>query len=288
VGFWKSTGFANQINKSDLETVIMRLYKSFPADVSSIYNATQQQTRPLKKRMEDNSTAEDTILTDVRSCGILVNDQTRIDYLKFAHKSFLEYLVSFYFVECIVQDKSDYHLMANSVSAALEDSINSFIHSQETIAFTSEILIQKLDLSDELDKKVICKNLFKLLYPVNTLKSTPWLAGIFELFFLSRLSLLLFPICLVLLEFGIIQYKFISSIKIFGLTILLLITFISFNYLLLNKYIRRRANIWLKCCEQLNINQDIIFTVIPKAYFNFIKDDRKVPFILRRVKHFDR
>lgn len=75
--------------------------------------------------------------------------------------------------------------MMNAITKALDLQLSSFAHSQETISFTSEILTFKLKLNKKANPKNICKELFKILYPVPVLRSRPYLAALFDLYFTS-------------------------------------------------------------------------------------------------------
>ena len=277
VGMLEKTGFTNQINKNDLESIILKLYRSFPENFYANDNAIQPKRKQLKERMIDNKQAEDTILTDVRSCGILVNELTRKDYFKFAHKSFLEYQVSLFFVELILKVRDNNNILMNSISYSLEISTPNFIQSKETISFISDILISKLNLSIDEDKHKLCKRLFSILYPYKFLNKYPRLAALIEIystsktvfFFVVGLNLALSLLCIFMLKiFGRNLFFSISSTLISLVSLLYIsITFLNSN----KKNGYKRALIWLQCCEQLNIDENVISKIVPVKFILFLR-----------------
>jgi hypothetical protein len=270
-----TTGFSNQINKSNLENIILKLYKNFPIEITASENALQPQRKHLKDRMIDNSLAEETILTDVRSCGILVNDLTRKDYFKFAHKSFLEYQVSLYFVESLLQDKGTYNIMMNAITSALEINVSRFKHSQETISFTSEILISKLHLNKSDDSHKLCKKLFGILYPNKFLGKHPYLTAFSEMHlpssFVSYSLLGALTSSALLTLFHRITIKSSTLMMLFPIFVFFCFAFIFARISSVNN---KRTIIWLKCCKQLNISDDILTKVVPKRYVLFLKGEK--------------
>lgn len=104
VGMVQECKYTNQISEDKLKVLVKRLLEKFPDKLSEDNN--DPITKKLKKRC-DRRYNEDDILLDVRTCGVLVRDTMTIDTFKFAHKSFLELLVSKYFVTYLFHD--DYH-----------------------------------------------------------------------------------------------------------------------------------------------------------------------------------
>lgn len=280
VGMLWTTGFSNQINKNDLENLILKLYKNFPDEISASESAMQPKRKSLKERMIDNIQAEETVLTDVRSCGILVNELTRKGYFKFAHKSFLEYQTSFYFVESILQDKEDYNIMMNAITKALDITVSGFKHSQETISFTSEILISKLNLNKSDDPHKVCKRLFTILYPYKMLGKHPFAAALFDMYLPS--ILLFYPMTALILMYSFRSlfgkgYDYLintPSFMIFTLTFMLASLFSTVYRRRIYRNNVKRTSIWLQCCHQLNISEKTISTVVPKRYISFVEGDR--------------
>lgn len=275
VGMFWQTESSNQLSKSDLENIILKLYKNFPNEITTTESALQKKRKSLKDRMIDNNQAEETVLTDVRSCGILVNDLTRKDYFKFAHKSFLEYQASLYFVESILQDKGDYNLIMNAITNSLDISFSLFKHSQETISFTSEILISKLDLSKSDDPQKVCRRLFSIIYPNKILGKNPFWAAVFDMYISTTIYLYFLIIPLAAYIFIFIVDKPHNLSRIPGLISIIIssimVTFIVSIYSkVISKNNEKRTSIWLQCCEQLNISESVIVKVVPPRYISYL------------------
>lgn len=279
VGMFWQTELSNQLNKNELENIILKLYKNFPTEITATESAIQPKRKALKERMIDNNQAEETILTDVRSCGILVNDLTRKDYFKFAHKSFLEYQASLYFVESVLQDKGYYNIMMNAITSSLDITVSGFKHSQETISFTSEILISKLDLTKSDDPHKVCKRLFSILYPNKLLGRHPFLAALFDMYIPKTPFTYSFFMSIVIFTFIFILGK---EEVLFGmsfflpifLALLSLILFSRLNNRIILRHTSRRTLIWLQCCEQLNIHEYEIEKVVPKKYISYLSREK--------------
>lgn len=291
VGMFWQTEFSNQLNKNDLENIILKLYKNFPSEITATENAIQPKRKTLKERMIDNNQAEETVLTDVRSCGILVNDLTRKDYFKFAHKSFLEYQASLYFVESVLQDKGDYNIMMNAITSSLDITVSGFKHSQETISFTSEILISKLDLTKSDDPHKVCRRLFSILYPNKLLGKHPFLAALFDMYLPTKLFTYSFLVTTFLFTYKFILgkqedfFKMPFLVSIF-MALSMIMLFSTFYSRLKFRHTGRRTLIWLQCCEQLNISEKEIEKVVPKKYISYLSGEKsKDPFqmLMRRM-----
>ncbi|WP_461789685.1 NACHT domain-containing protein [Pedobacter sp.] len=271
VAMVERTGYTNQINKIDLNHIILELYKHIPDEVSTITSVHENRRNPLRSRLLDNR-AEETIMTDIRSCGIIVNDITRRDYFKFAHKSFLEYQASLYYAESLLQDRQLGNLIMNAISKSLNVSINTFSHSEETRAFTSEILIDKLNI-DELDNgENAAKKLYAILYPIKILKSTPKLAALSEIV-LGSFIMALIIICLTVYSSYFMQFEVKEKrnqiIQILWTSSL----FLPMVWALVNVKIRRAnklLKIWFQACCQLKISRKTLRCLIPNNYYRYL------------------
>jgi hypothetical protein len=88
-------GLPNQISRNDFEKAVRALYAVIPDSVSSgsVGLPTAPQ-KPLRLRLMGDEDAVMNVGNDVRSSGILVVDPSKSGALKFAHKSFMEFLVA--------------------------------------------------------------------------------------------------------------------------------------------------------------------------------------------------
>ena len=107
--------YSNQINKNDLESLIRKLYYGIPDEIS----IDDVKNQPLKERLKDNSHIIETVFNDVRTSGILVKDFSSNDSFKFAHKSFLEFLFSLFFVHKVLQKDEHYLIISNAINNSL-------------------------------------------------------------------------------------------------------------------------------------------------------------------------
>ena len=102
IGMTMMNKYTNQISEGQLKGLVKKLIDNFPDKISE--NNIESYDRKLKRRYNSKYN-EDDILLDIRTCGVLVRDTMTIDTFKFAHKSFLELLVSKYYVIYLFQDK---------------------------------------------------------------------------------------------------------------------------------------------------------------------------------------
>jgi hypothetical protein len=82
----------NQITGEELTRLIDKLISAIPESVSTEPSITAgEEQRPLSQRLKEPEDYED-VKTDVRTCGLLVDDPAASNTFKFGHKSFMEYL----------------------------------------------------------------------------------------------------------------------------------------------------------------------------------------------------
>jgi hypothetical protein len=82
----------NQITSEALVSLIDKLIEVIPDSVSADTPAILgEESRPLSARLNEPLDYED-VRTDVRTCGLLVDDPVTPNTFKFGHKSFMEYL----------------------------------------------------------------------------------------------------------------------------------------------------------------------------------------------------
>jgi hypothetical protein len=111
-------GLPNQISSEELRRVVAEFYAVIPEAVSSKASpALRETTVALRARMQGVEDDIESIVTDVRGCGLLVTDLAKPGFLRFAHKSFMEYL----FAEVVALEYADRHsdLADASIEAGL-------------------------------------------------------------------------------------------------------------------------------------------------------------------------
>ncbi|WP_343706687.1 hypothetical protein [Flavobacterium sp.] len=275
VGMLNINGYTNQISTNDLEAIFMKLYKNFPEDLVQSDSAILPRRAGFRERFSDNVHAEESILTDVRSSGILVNDLTRKDFFKFAHKSFFEYQISFYFVESLLQEKTENNIIVNAISRALDSGINNFNQSQETQSFIAELLTSRISLENRNDHKKLCTDLFTVICPNKLFKKHPKILSYYELYsipiFMGIISFVI-SLIFVLDGFSLIHKVILASFIGIFITI-----FMKFSENLagiaLNFGHKKRMIIWLKSCQHLGINDETINQVVLPKYVKELKKD---------------
>ena len=85
----------NQISNSDLRACISMLLDVIPETILKDVDAMSAQSlKPLKSRIGEDEVMLENLQTDIRTYGLLVNDLSKNGTMRFAHKSFMEFLVA--------------------------------------------------------------------------------------------------------------------------------------------------------------------------------------------------
>jgi hypothetical protein len=157
----------NQITNADLRAAIERLYNSYPDGINILNQVVLETERPpLKRRITDREVAMETIVTDVRTHGILVNDVGQRDAFRFAHKSFYELLAAKVHAHSLLKIDP---LFYDTISAAMDGDIRHAERRPETLKFFSEILathVKPAHSPDDLESR-----LYDLLFGLNGKRS---------------------------------------------------------------------------------------------------------------------
>ena len=128
----------NQITGQDLNDAINSLIENIPDAVSYLTPAITGESRiPLRTRLMASEHGLEHVQTDVRTCGLLVDDPSAPGAFRFGHKSFMEYL----FAEVVGDHISDTKLPD---TAAILTACGATAADVETlpasVSFLSEIL----------------------------------------------------------------------------------------------------------------------------------------------------
>ncbi len=181
-GMMLDNGYTNQVKHRDLQKMVEQLWANYPPKLPPYTDAMQGHRALdfLPERMKDNQNALETILKDVRAGGILVQDLSGRDVFKFAHKSYLEYLVSRFFSGFTLQNEHDRPLlmMVNAISKTFRFNDAKLKGSPDVEQFTAELIaaqIEKKDAQGNIlpvngNEKLYERELYKMLI----LKSYPW------------------------------------------------------------------------------------------------------------------
>lgn len=174
-GMMLENGYTNQIKHRDLQKMVERLWANYPPKLPPYTDAMQGHRALdfLPERMKDNQNALETILKDVRAGGILVQDLSGRDLFKFAHKSYLEYLVSAFFSGFTLQSEDNRSLlmMVNAIAKTYRFTDAKLKGSPDVEQFTAELIAAQMEKKDSQgnvlpvlgNEKLYEQELFKML-----------------------------------------------------------------------------------------------------------------------------
>lgn len=163
------SGYTNQIKDEKLKHIINKLWAIFPATLAPYEDMTRAQAnkqKNLKERLKTNLHAVDAIIKDVRSAGILVQDLSGRDLFRFAHKSYMEYLISAFYSSFLLQPTYDKNtlLKVNWIAKALNFTPNKMEYSPDITRFMAELISAKVERKDNYGKPIEAKKLEKLVF----------------------------------------------------------------------------------------------------------------------------
>lgn len=105
--YMASKSLPNQIGGVQLNEAIEALVVAMPEHVSMQATAIAGEVRrPLQDRIDESEHGLEHVQTDVRTCGLLVDDPAAPGTFRFGHKSFMEYLVSEVIAERIMNPET--------------------------------------------------------------------------------------------------------------------------------------------------------------------------------------
>jgi hypothetical protein len=129
---------------------------------------------PLSERVAGNEDAIEHVKTDVRTCALLVEDPTRSNAFRFAHKSFMEYLVASVGVGLILKS-GQLDGDAGIVRRAELRRVHCLGHA-ETLEFMAELLVNRMyAASSESGSEVNARAVARVVFGKSILVSKVWL-----------------------------------------------------------------------------------------------------------------
>ncbi len=135
--------FPNQIESQEFADIVTQLMDSIPEAVSRGGSVrVDEPLDPLSSRLVGLDDPVESVMADVAACGILVSDLSRPNSLKFAHKSFMEFLAADVVAERVhggVRDETAEILRITGISPAHIASLT------ESAAFLADLLTQEQD-----------------------------------------------------------------------------------------------------------------------------------------------
>ena len=309
--YMAANGLQNQVTREQFDIAIANLYRVIPkpeelSAQASVLSEAQESSphedgaQPLAVRLRDREDPLEAVKTDVRTYGILVQDFSRTGALRFAHKSFFEYLFANYVAQRLTgRDK----VISSAILAATEATPEKIIDMPESLSFAGELIGQSNNTSVNLSKKSeILKNLFNTIvigessrmlryfnysiFIFRTLKQNP---NVFIRMLPMALTVflpasfiwwtILFPV------FSKINYRFtlINSIENLNIVILVFAVstacfslYICMEMLPRSHLIERRIVLWFMISVSLGIRQKDMQSI----YGNFIT--KGLPRLVRR------
>lgn len=128
----------NQISASQLSLAIEQLLSAAPDSITSESAAIAESRVPLRRRIEGTEYGVDHVKTDVRACGLLVDDPASPGTFRFAHKSFMEYLFAVVVARRILDTNPEGALAALTASGA---EVGQILQVPEAVDFLAEQLL---------------------------------------------------------------------------------------------------------------------------------------------------
>ena len=121
----------------------------------------QEVREPLKARMAEADHGLEHVQTDVRTCGILVDDPTAPGTFRFGHKSFMEYLFAAVVSEAIAEpEEPDSPAILDACDASAAD----IAHLSVSLKFLSQLLGASMGGSAIGDQKKMAARILRLLF----------------------------------------------------------------------------------------------------------------------------
>src|SRR6185295_19554523 len=120
--FMAARRLPNQISSRQLNELIESLTEAIPDAVSMSSQVILGESKvPLRDRLRDSEYGPEHIKTDVRACGLLVDDPEVPGTFRFGHKSFMEYLFADLLAKKIGGDAESMGAILRVTGAELED-----------------------------------------------------------------------------------------------------------------------------------------------------------------------
>jgi hypothetical protein len=296
----------NQIDTNQLDLLIDKLVYSMPSSVSESVSATSGETRtPLLKRLvaqetvltdrndqlELNSRQKEQIRTDVRTCGLLVDDPSTQGHFRFPYKLFMEFLFAVIAADLYKSNNTFQRQQARSISHVTVISPQDVLLPSLTACpdFFAELVI-----SDELDgiqqvnsqrpspleiKTIFAKKMLLLL----TRRSEKFsvMSKLTILFMTFTMGMGFRGLLLAsLLNFGVgglliylaVRYQDLrimnpGVLAVFIVALLVYLVFAGFTFNSMFSYTRSDLSLWAKLCKQQNVPPPIMHEMLGTKFF---------------------
>lgn len=285
----------NQITVAQLGDVITDLINSIPDSVSTESSAISgETTQPLLTRLRGREDGAEHVKTDVRACGLLIDDPATPGTFRFGHKSFMEYLFAAVVAERIQSTESE---KARAVLSATGARIENLLSLPVAIDFLSEMLVGNRDVTaaEQTAKELsTAKHLFRIIL-MGRSSGINWLRGAVFLevliFCTSRgqtktIQLLVRSVPMMILALislipMLAAYSSVSkntsapaiAIESTALTAMLLtgVTFMAF-FIMPNPIVKSKFQLWTQLCEKLGIQNKVLHKVVGTIHIPWIRE----------------
>ncbi len=233
-----NNGYTNRIDNKSIYSCIKELYDHFPDSITIMEN---KGLTLLKKRGDEKNRLE-RIYKDVRTCGIFVIDHTSSGSMRFAHKSFMEYLVADYLANYTLIHQMDQDSVTFDKTIALGQSfpiqIAKLYNNLNVFKFITELLVADMNLNNYKDNCEKIKAIYKKLgffdhYSFGFFKSFAILNEFLNLFFNFNYNPFLTSIVIITILLIIILF-FILQIPLIAISILLIICLSLYRFIISN------------------------------------------------------
>jgi hypothetical protein len=156
----------NQITKEQFKSAVRTLYEAIPESVSRESTGLPKSVvKPLRQRLSEVEDPVEEVANDVRSSGILVVDQSKSGALRFAHKSFLEYLMAKVYGDYITKKNRE---ASTTIVSESHLKARHLLDHAETLSFLAEIFLDSLKDDDVKNTSPVSKRLFDLIVVQNS------------------------------------------------------------------------------------------------------------------------
>lgn len=140
--FMAAKDLPNQISSRQLNDLVDNLIESIPDTISLASQAISGESQiPLRQRLKESEHGLEHVKTDVRACGLLVDDPAVPGTFRFGHKSFMEYLFADLLAQRIRRDTEAASSILRTTGATLEDVLGMPV----AVEFLGELISEGLD-----------------------------------------------------------------------------------------------------------------------------------------------
>ena len=286
----------NQITNTQLNEIIADLIACIPESVSTESPVTSAEaTRPLRRRIQDAEHGTEHVKTDVRACGLLVDDPASPGTFRFGHKSFMEYLFAAVVAERIQNVKPE---KTRAIFKATNAQIEDVLLLPVAIEFLSELLVgvkegketehaaKELSIANRLFGTIVSESTMQAVYlrpAAFTEALTHCLAKRFSTapgLIVQILPLFVLTIIMTMLTFTLFLFRkgttgYPRSDVHISLMSMMIFTTILILFYLPTTVVRRRLGLWNHICKELGIQDKTLHIVIGTSLIPWV---RKQPF----------